>query len=185
MELYLYEDYKNMLEGSRGRELTDILIKESLRNYGIQAETVLRTEKGKPYVDNASYDSEAGPEYAGDKRQVHFSVSHSGDFFACLIADVPVGLDIQHYRKVAAGRISRRYFTEDECRYIEEKGDEGFFFIWTRKEAYSKYTGLGLEEIMQGTSVLNRRDVEFMDFKLEKGMYCSCCRMIVKEKKDI
>ena len=59
MELYLYEDYKNMLEGPRGRELTDILIKESLRNYGIQAETVLRTEKGKPYVDNASYDSEA------------------------------------------------------------------------------------------------------------------------------
>lgn len=177
MELYLYEDYKNMFEGAHGRALTDILIKESLRASGIEAGNILRTDKGKPYI--------AGGKDAAGERDVFFSVSHSGDFFACLIADVPVGIDVQQHRNVAAERISRRYFTDEECRYIEENGDDGFFFIWARKEAYSKYTGLGLEEILHGTPVLDRIDVEFIDFKLEKGMYCSCCRKIVKEKRDI
>ena len=71
-------------------------------------------------------------------------------------------------------KISRRYFTAREQRFVQEAGADGFFRLWARKEAYSKYTGLGLEEIMKGTEVLGRDDVEFFDFQLEKGIYCSC-----------
>lgn len=167
MELYIYEDYKDMFPETEGRELTDMLIIKSLADSGIYADKVLRTEKGKPYI----------PETASGSK-IYVSVSHSGGCFACLVSSVPAGVDLQQQRKIKAGQISRRYFTADEIRYIEENGDEGFFFIWARKEAYCKYTGRGLEEIIKGTAVLGRDDVEFVDFQLEKGMYCSCCIMI-------
>lgn len=178
MKLYIYEDYKKMFPQLQGRSLTDMLIAESLKNCGIKGCRILRTKKGKPYVDLY----EGG--YHGQE-DVHFSVSHSGPYFACLISSVPVGIDVQQYRNADAARIGNRYFTEAERRYIEARGEDGFFFIWARKEAYAKYTGRGLEEIMAGTPVLDRRDVEFIDFQLEKGVQCSCCIMIKKDERDI
>lgn len=159
MKLYIYENYKEIFPVITGSELTDKLIMKSLQEYGVSADTVHRTEKGKPYVN----------------QDVYFSVSHSGKHFVCLISDKPVGVDIQKERHVGMTKISNRYFCSEESEYINETGSEGFFLLWARKEAYSKYTGKGLEEIMKGTSVLNREDVEFFDFQLEKGLYCSCC----------
>ena len=167
MELYIYEDYKEVLPGIDGRALTDMLIIKSLEESGISADKVLRTDKGKPYVSVQNFDED-----------IYISVSHSGRYFVCVVSRVPVGVDIQQQRKVKADNISRRYFTSDEIRYIDKTGEDGFFFIWTRKEAYCKYTGRGLEEIIKGTQVIGRKDVEFIDFQLEKGMYCSCCMMI-------
>ena len=46
--------------------------------------TVARAERGKPYFPNTP--------------SVHFSVSHSGDIFACAFSDAPVGVDIQEYK---------------------------------------------------------------------------------------
>lgn len=170
MELYIYEDYKDMFPEAGGRELTDMLIIHTLKEMGIRVDKVLRTEKGKPYVQRA--DCAFRAQWEGD---VYISVSHSGAYFACLVSREPVGVDIQQHRRVKALKISRRYFTREETRYIEKNGEEGFFFIWARKEAYCKYTGRGMEEILKGTPVLGRGDVKFVDFQLEKGVYCSCC----------
>lgn len=137
---------------------------------GIRVDKVLRTEKGKPYVQRT--DCAFRAQWEGD---VYISVSHSGAYFACLVSREPVGVDIQQHRRVKALKISCRYFTREETRYIEKNGEEGFFFIWARKEAYCKYTGRGMEEILKGTPVLGRGDVKFVDFQLEKGVYCSCC----------
>ena len=159
MKVYLFEHYQEAFPGLRGRELTEFLIREVMKGYDICDAEILRTSKGKPYLKEGPF----------------FSVSHSGGCFACLVDERPVGIDIQQRRSVKAREIGKRYFTAEEREYLAESGDSGFFFLWTRKEAYSKYTGRGLEEILKGTSVLNRRDVEFVDFQLEKGLYCSCC----------
>lgn len=159
MELYVFEDYKRLFPELAGSELTDRLIKESLTEHGIEISEVLRTVKGKPYVD----------------ADVYISVSHSENHFVCFIGERPIGVDIQKERKANIAKISRRYFTDEEIQYVESYGAEGFFRLWTRKEAYCKYTGLGLEEVLKGTPVLDRVDVEFTDFQLEKGLYCSCC----------
>lgn len=166
MELYIYEDYRELFPESCGRELTDLLIIETMKNYGVDDVSIMRTEKGKPYMENK------------ENCRLHFSVSHSGRYFVCLVDEFPVGVDVQQQRRMKYEKISRRYFTAEERKFVDKNGENGFLVIWTRKEAYSKLTGRGLEEIIKGTDVLARTDVEFTDIQLEKGVYCSCCRMI-------
>ncbi|MDR2355330.1 MAG: 4'-phosphopantetheinyl transferase superfamily protein [Clostridiales Family XIII bacterium] len=111
----------------------------------------------------------------------HFSISHSGRFLVCIFSDAEVGLDAedlamrraQDARRMANGaaeddvcarylRIARRCFRADERRVVLEAADRGydaltalFFLIWTRKEAYVKYTGRGLGAGLGGFSVLD------------------------------
>ena len=158
MELYIIENYKEKYPDLKGSALTDKLIEDCLLEYGIQSPQVLRTVKGKPYA-----------------KGICLSVSHGGAYFVCLIADKPVGIDVQEKRRVTADKIASRYFTPSERKYMEKKGESGFFILWTRKEAYSKLTGEGLAEVIRGTEVLERSDVEFTDFQLEDGVWCSYC----------
>lgn len=159
MELYIIENYKERYPELNGRELTDELIKDCFEEYGLQRPQVLRSAKGKPYVEG----------------KVHVSVSHSGKYFVCIISDVPVGIDIQEYRNARFDKIADRYFTEAEKAYIDETGESGFFSIWTRKEAYSKLTGEGIAELIKGTDVIDRKDVIFSDIQIEEGVWCAYC----------
>lgn len=159
MKLYIIENYKDMYSELSGSELTDKLVTDCMADYGIQNIDICRTSKGKPYTE----------------ADVHFSVSHSGSYFVCIIADCPVGIDVQERRKAAVSKIAGRYFTESEQEYISAYDEDGFFRLWTRKEAYSKLTGDGLAELMRGTDVLCREDVDFTDFQIEDGVYCSYC----------
>ena len=169
MEIYIIENYKERYPLLKGSELTDKLTQDCLIEYGVETTQILRTPKGKPYIDLCKAKKKATIE------NVEFSVSHSSSVFACIISDKAVGIDIQETRSASAEKIANRYFDNEEIKFIEDNGEKGFFIIWTRKEAYSKLTGKGLEEIMGGASVLNRTDVEFNDFMLGDGMYCSYC----------
>lgn len=176
MKLCLIENYKDMFPEAKGRELTDRLIAFVLEELEIRGFELKRSEKGKPYLASLREDlQEESPEKGDSYKQVHLSVSHSGELFACLIDEENTGVDIQQYRNVEQIKIARRYFDDREIEYVKKHGSAGFFKLWTRKEAYCKYTGRGLEEIMRGTQVLEREDVEFIDFQLGGGIYCSCC----------
>ncbi|NLD20456.1 MAG: 4'-phosphopantetheinyl transferase superfamily protein [Clostridiales bacterium] len=161
MELYVFENYKSLYPELTGKELTDRLALCALEEYGADDAVIARTYKGKPYVLN--------------HQDIYFSVSHSGGFFVCLIGDTPLGVDIQKRSKTNIDGIIKRYFTEGEREYIEERGDSAFFTLWARKEAYAKYTGEGLQAILAKAPVLNRKDVEFFDFQLERDLYGSWC----------
>lgn len=87
-------------------------------------------EMGKPTVDAVG---------------VYVSVSHSGPYAVCAIADVPVGVDVEVVRS-ADEKFMRRVCSEAEMAYIRV-GDDGdcarFWEIWTAKEALFKLTGKG------------------------------------------
>jgi hypothetical protein len=76
---------------------------------------------------------------------IHFNISHSANYVACAIADLPVGIDIEGRRKVNSS-VAKRYFTAEEIKSIH--CDEDFFKIWTFKEALGKYTGEGLMPVI-------------------------------------
>ena len=164
MKLHIIHDYKNIYPDLRGKELTDALVRDCL---GIKDAVIERTEKGKPYV--------RVPEDSGNMAPF-ISVSHDGDTFALLVSDSEAGLDRQYARGIQTDRIAARYFTAEEAE--QTAGDETadrFFELWTRKEAYSKYIGTGLEQIMRKEQVLDRDDVRFTDIRLEDGAFCAVC----------
>ena len=85
-------------------------------------------ERGKPFFRNI-------PDF-------FLSLSHSFPFYAVAFSDSPIGIDIEVIKK-AEGGIAKRMFTENELRYAC-RDDSRFYEIWTKKEAYSKFTGKGI-----------------------------------------
>ena len=98
--------------------------------------SVARAERGKPYFEKAP--------------SVHFSVSHTGDIFACAFSDAPVGVDIQEYKHrpdeaERCKKIAARFFHRDEIDALDADTVSAFYNIWTAKEAYVKLTGQGID----------------------------------------
>lgn len=166
MKRYIYENYRDLYPELEGHELTDALILRAVGESGLNIEGahVIRDHRGKPFVAPAS------------RLHVHVSVSHCMSTFACLISDENCGIDIQDVRKTDVLKIARRYFTQEELELVEQQGAEMFYKLWTRKEAYAKFTGNGIGEVIRGSGVLDREDVVFEDLVLDNGMYCAICR---------
>lgn len=83
-------------------------------------------EHGKPYIEDF----------------LSFSVSHTGNAWAVLIATEDCGLDIQFSKPCRnMDRISEKYYTEEERALIAEEGEEAFWKVWTRREAAIKAVG--------------------------------------------
>lgn len=87
-----------------------------------------------------------GKPYFPDCPWLHFSISHSGEYWACAMAPMEVGLDLQLHTKGRKERISARFFHPQENEYLRRSGYRGFFDIWAAKESYVKYTGQGIDE---------------------------------------
>ncbi len=107
---------------------------------------------GEP-VENFTEDTGVhGKPYFPSHPDVHFSVSHTDGIWVCAFADCEVGCDVQDHRENDSpdrlARIAKRWFSDGECRYFDERGQETaeFYRIWSRKEAYVKYTGNGIAE---------------------------------------
>lgn len=78
-----------------------------------------------------------------------FNLSHSGDYVLCAFSDrqqEEVGCDIEVVKAYLPG-VAKRFFTEEECRRLEEeeksRQDQLFFRYWVLKESFMKATRLG------------------------------------------
>ena len=74
------------------------------------------------------------------------SISHTGTTAAAAVSRVRIGIDLEPAGRQNL-RVARRMFTENEQRWA-------FARLWTLREAYAKWTGLGL-------TGLARRDQSF------------------------
>jgi len=185
---------------AKGRGESDRRVRECLNHYmlknsngipsqaspdtGIPGEmSIQRTAKGKPMLR--------------DHPEIHFSVSHSGNLWACAFSADPVGLDLEKRdpgigeRKVGKTeerylRIARRFFSAEEFDYVRVNGILGFYQIWVRKEAYGKYTGEGVfpsfEELVtvaEGELLQIIGNIKFEGIDLEQAGYpgyeAVCC----------
>jgi 4'-phosphopantetheinyl transferase len=95
--------------------------------------------------------SEYGKPSLADRSGVRFNLSHSYDL-AVYVFSVgrELGIDLEKIRsEFATGEIADRYFSANERRELralpEEQRTEAFFLCWTRKEAYVKALGDGLQ----------------------------------------
>lgn len=96
---------------------------------------------------------------------LHFSITHSGDWWLCAFSDRPVGLDLQIHRSYAAPEtLSRRFFHPREDAFLALEQYRRFYDLWCAKESWVKYTGHGFTDIPESFSVVSP-DGEFPTMK--------------------
>ena len=99
-------------------------------------------ENGKPFITNLE--------------NVHFNISHSGDFVVCAVSNNAIGIDVERIRKVNL-RIAERYFSTSELHDLLQLGEEErktyFIALWTVKESYLKAIGKGLTQHLNSFTV--------------------------------
>jgi len=92
--------------------------------------------------------------------QVHFNVSHSGDYAVIAVSrDAEVGVDIEQRRaRQPFLDLARRFYSASENGWLEsiapERQAEAFCRIWSVKEAVLKCAGLGLSVPTQKVEVV-------------------------------
>lgn len=144
MILYIYNGKNH--KGRAG----EVLVKMALADYTnnkYDNPIIKRGEYGKPFFENIP---------------VCFSISHSGEIWVCLMSDFNVGVDIQIYKNVRYEKLAQRFFTKNEAEYIKKQGTKSFFEVWTKKEAFVKYTGNGFaNQGFSNFSVINCNEGEY------------------------
>jgi 4'-phosphopantetheinyl transferase len=106
-----------------------------------------------PQTIEFAYGSRGKPELGGPKARVplRFNLSHShGVAVFAVTLNRSVGIDIELVRTESAREdIAARYFSTREVSELRslpaEQQAEGFFLCWTRKEAYVKADGAGMQ----------------------------------------
>lgn len=115
-----------------------ILLNNYLNRYGKSEKDIIYTfsKSGKPYLKNIS--------------NVFFNPSHSKNISICAFSDSEVGCDIEFIdEKTSHLNIAKRFFSAYEQNFTFSNTSlneqlERFYRIWTLKESYLKFAGIGL-----------------------------------------
>lgn len=148
MNLYLYQDKLKIISSEE-------LLKKALKAYNseyhlgysskeIEEAELYRTERGKPYFKDIS---------------LEFSISHSGNIWVCVIGENRVGVDIQVTKTAKTIEVAKRFFTTEEADFITDNDRTVFFQIWSRKEAFVKFTGEGISYGFDKFSVIKDGEI--------------------------
>lgn len=117
--------------------ITYLMLHYGLREcYGIKSFKMAYGEYGKPYL----------PDYP----DVHFNISHCDAGCAVVVADCPVGVDIQDVRPFSWD-VTRKVCCERELKKLAESAepDKLFTKMWAIKESLGKMMERGISEKMQ------------------------------------
>ncbi|UAC49646.1 4'-phosphopantetheinyl transferase superfamily protein [Bacillus aquiflavi] len=156
----VHEDDKNRLLLAEALLRLIVCRKLDLRNDQIRLK---QTKFGKPYLD---LDSE-----------LHFNISHSGDWVVCAIDRQSVGVDVQEIIDIEYKEIAQNYFTEEEYLFIMNESLTNqlkkFYWIWTLKESYIKADGKGLSIPLKSFSfhISNPNDIKMLTSNRLKECY--------------
>ena len=78
--------------------------------------------------------------------EVYSNLSHSGEYVALAVGDVPVGIDVEH-KSDNDFKVTKRIFTKRDQDYIFGdmlEAERRFRDIWTIKESFLKCLGIGI-----------------------------------------
>lgn len=177
LELIEEEDRKQILRYQFWQDRQRSLLGHLLSRYAIIQEYALTNKEiqirrhayGKPYIKDYS--------------QIHYNISHSGEWVVVAIGKSPIGIDVEN-RREDWDLIGERVFSESE-KYWSQNSYKRKAILWTIKEAYVKYLGIGLSKSLNSFSIDIKREIitevqkpfqtSFDYFVLDNDYVCSEC----------
>jgi 4'-phosphopantetheinyl transferase len=128
---------------------------------GLLRELLGKYHRQEPAGLEFSYGPYGKPSLSGANASsgLSFNLAHSGNLAVLAISkERNLGIDIELIKPESSGDdIARRYFSAREATELlalpPEERIEAFFHCWTRKEAYLKATGMGLQTPLDSFSV--------------------------------
>lgn len=132
-------------------------------------------EHGKPYIKG---------------NPIYFNVSHCANVILAAFGQEEIGADIEIVRGFKAS-VAERFFTDDEKTYIDLSADNNemnrrFFEIWTAKESFLKFCGVGLSGGFDFcTADKNGVRADVVSSELGKGKIIHCGGRIKFDENDI
>ena len=146
---------------------SDRLRSPLLRDRSIITRVALRLLLGRylkraPETISFTLSVQGKPKLAGETADLCFNLTHSADCAVYAFAlKRAVGIDVEQIRSTSyALAVARRHWTEDEVQSLEHyarRGEaflaRGFLEVWTRKEAWLKAIGMGLQRPMDSFRV--------------------------------
>lgn len=138
----------------------EYLLNEMISEYcdGVTTPVILvYDENGKPHV------------YKENGDEVEFSLSHSGDYVACIISDKKCGIDIEKHSNRDYSKIAKRICTEKELTKVCD--EKAFYTLWTLKESVLKAVGLGLALDMRKVELCHDTNKEEYEAVIEGVTY--------------
>jgi 4'-phosphopantetheinyl transferase len=125
---------------------------EKERHRFILSKSVLRLILSKYLHEPAeniqfSFGANKKPFLRSDNTNLHYNVSHAGDWILIAISGSAVGVDIELIdTDLDYSAILPVFFSPEEAKLIQNRND--FYLLWTRKEALVKATGKGIDNDM-------------------------------------
>lgn len=115
------------------------------------------------------------PRIAG-QTDFHFNLSHSGNRVVIAYGDSPVGVDVQQMRMdTGKENLAKRFFTKEEQIYVFEQpelSEARFYRVWTGKESYLKYLGIGLRKSLDSFSIFSPEISPMLNVQYLADGYC-------------
>ncbi|MBR5534841.1 MAG: 4'-phosphopantetheinyl transferase superfamily protein [Ruminiclostridium sp.] len=110
-------------------------------------ERVIKTEYGISPLPELEW-TEQGKPFFPALPHIQFSISHSKSLILCALSDRPVGVDIEDIRPRRDSLPAYALTKPEFAQYQDWGGDwSAFYALWTRKEAWCKYTAQGLKAL--------------------------------------
>ena len=113
-----------------------------------------------PLTETIGY-SQHGKALLVNRSDVRFNLSHSGEHVLFTLADFELGCDVQQKLPNRSG-VAHRFYEEKELAQMQASDDkeDTFFRIWTAKESYIKWLGLGMAKDLRSFFVdLKRQQI--------------------------
>lgn len=131
------------------------------RIYGAHAMKIYG--KGKPYIEGFA----------------DFSISHTDSLWCVIFSDSPCGIDVQAAKTGNLEKMAIRVFEADDAAKVRIHGEQAFFKLWCRKEAYIKAIGESI--FSEVPSLWSEGDSTFVggffvrDVELFDGYFSAIC----------
>lgn len=177
LELIEEEDRKQILRYRFWQDRQRSLLGHLLSRYAIIQAYALTNKEIQ--IRRRAY----GKPYIKDYSQIHYNISHSGEWVVVAIGKSPIGIDVEN-RKEDWDLIGERVFSESE-KYWSQNSYKRKAILWTIKEAYVKYLGIGLSKSLNSFSIDMKKRIitevqkpfqtSFDYFVLDNDYVCSEC----------